>query len=1313
MILDSGCTVHICTPDTHVTHRQIATEPITITIPDGSTMTSTHEGHLDIPALPPAATHTHIVPELNTHSLISLGQLCDAGCTATVDKDEINVSYNNNVVLTGHRSNETTLWHLKYKPESTNQTSVLPYYASATLGTNTTKNIIAFFHAAMFSPTLDTLHKALKLGYITNIPGVSAAALKKYPPFSAATIKGHLDQTRKNIRSTKVMATDDETNEELFPIQLTTNDSNPITNNYCYTTIFEPTGKVYSDQTGNFQYTSLKGNNALVILYDYDSNAILAEPISNRKAATILEATKKLHNVLRRKGRGPQLHILDNECSDIMKNYFNHHQIKYQLAAPGQHRTNAAERAIRTFKNHFIAGLCSIDDNFPINLWDRLLPQAIITINLLRGSRINPKHSAWSQLFGPYDFNKEPIAPPGIRVLVHVKPDNRTTWAPHAEEGWYIGPAQEHYRCYRVYMTDTKSERITDTISWYPTKTTLPTATSLEIVAASLQDVQHELLNQNPPNSICNINEKQITVLKEWTNTFQKIIDPNNRFTYLSESDDDDDDDDDDENKVEHSIIQQQEENTNEATVQRVQPCFHNETTNVSPISQRVENIPHTDTPHNTSENAATMENSAPMHNTDTNTVERMAPDINKPHNKESIVDMVAEQHNQTWPVPRKFTHQHFTRASAKVAYVLENAPQYAFFGNAINPDSGKPAEYLELSKSSRGPLWVDGMSLEIGKLLGTETIRFIPVTEIPTGTRITYAKIVCADRPEKENPIRVRLTIGGNLITYDGTTCTKAAEMPTVKIFINSVLSTPHAKFMTLDLKDFYLNTARMPDKDFAYMKLPTNILPPHILNEYKQMIHKDHIYVEVSKGIYGLPQAGKLANEQLIRHLAPYGYAPCPITPGLWKHETRDISFLLVVDDFGVKYTDRRDVEHLLTALQTSYKVSIDWEGERYCGLILKWEYQRRTCDISMPGYIERALARFDHPKPKKPQDNPFKYIPPEYGAKVQYAPDEDTSELLDEKGKKRIQEILGTLLYYARAVDPTILVTISHLSSQQAKPTVQTMAAVNHLLDYCATHPNAISRFHKSDMVLHVESDASYLSEPKAKSRYAGYHYLSIDPKGTNVMYPPLNAPVLVSANIIKETVASAAEAELAGLFHNGQDALPLIHALNEIGHPQPPTPIQTDNSTAAGLANDTVKQKRSKAMEMRYFWIVDKVDANVFNVYWNQGKTNRADYYSKQHPTKVHRDIRPTIMVTHEHNHTNYYEAIRQQEIEKNKSTSKEGGKGVLISESGLHAYSVSLGHQLVSESDIAQADLSSEFDRFSTQFTSPKNVVVGS
>jgi hypothetical protein len=117
--------------------------------------------------------------------------------------------------------------------------------------------------------------------------------------------------------------------------------------------------------------------------------------------------------------------------------------IDYQLVPPKVHRRNAAERAIRTFKNHFIAGLCSVDKNFPLHLWDKLLPQAELPLNLLRGSRMNPKLSAHAQMHGHFDSNRTPLAPPGIRVRVHLKPSERTTWSPHGTDGWYTGPALE------------------------------------------------------------------------------------------------------------------------------------------------------------------------------------------------------------------------------------------------------------------------------------------------------------------------------------------------------------------------------------------------------------------------------------------------------------------------------------------------------------------------------------------------------------------------------------------------------------------------------------------------------------------------------------------------------------------------------------------------------------------------------------------------------------------------------------------------------------------------------------------------------
>jgi hypothetical protein len=126
----------------------------------------------------------------------------------------------------------------------------------------------------------------------------------------------------------------------------------------------------------------------------------------------------------------------------------------------------------------------------------------------------------------------------------------------------------------------------------------------------------------------------------------------------------------------------------------------------------------------------------------------------------------------------------------------------------------------------------------------------------------------------------------------------------------------------------------------------------------------------------------------------------------------------------------------------------------------------------------------------------------------------------------------------------------------------------------------------------MILAVESDASYLSVIKARSRAAGYFYLTNAPtRPTDALKP--NGAVHVLCHIMREVLSSAAEAELGALFHNGKEACPLRIALEEMGHPQPATPMATDNNTASGIATDTVKQKRSKAIDMRFYWIRDRV------------------------------------------------------------------------------------------------------------------------
>jgi hypothetical protein len=163
-----------------------------------------------------------------------------------------------------------------------------------------------------------------------------------------------------------------------------------------------------------------------MILYDYDSNTILAQPIKDRTVPELLKAFQIMEQVLVARGLQPKLMTVDNEASTLLKSYLHQQDITFQLVP-----RDSAERAIRSCKDHLIAGLCSTDNSFPMHLWYRLLPQALITLNMLRTSRINPKLSAATHIFGQYDFNRAPMAPPGTRIIAHETPNRRSTWAPH------------------------------------------------------------------------------------------------------------------------------------------------------------------------------------------------------------------------------------------------------------------------------------------------------------------------------------------------------------------------------------------------------------------------------------------------------------------------------------------------------------------------------------------------------------------------------------------------------------------------------------------------------------------------------------------------------------------------------------------------------------------------------------------------------------------------------------------------------------------------------------------------------------------
>jgi hypothetical protein len=181
-------------------------------------------------------------------------------------------------------------------------------------------------------------------------------------------------------------------------------------------------GQLYTYLTGKFLVRSSKGNYYVMVCYIYDWNCIKVIPMKSRSASEWVKAYDSIRQELTVKGFKPKLQTLDNKASTALKTFFTVNDIAYQLVPTRCHQSNTSERAIRTFKEYFVAGLSSVDPSFPMHLWDRLLPQSEITLNLLRASRLHPQLSADAHCHGLADYNRTAFAPPECKIISHERP---------------------------------------------------------------------------------------------------------------------------------------------------------------------------------------------------------------------------------------------------------------------------------------------------------------------------------------------------------------------------------------------------------------------------------------------------------------------------------------------------------------------------------------------------------------------------------------------------------------------------------------------------------------------------------------------------------------------------------------------------------------------------------------------------------------------------------------------------------------------------------------------------------------------------
>jgi hypothetical protein len=510
--------------------------------------------------------------------------------------------------------------------------------------------------------------------------------------------------------------------------------------------------------------------------------------MKSRSASEWVKAYDSIHQELTVKGFKPKFQTLDNEASNALKNFFTFNNIAYQLVPPQCHRHNAAELAIRTFKEHFVAGLSSVDPSFPMHLWYRLLPQAEITLNLLRKSRLHPQLSAAAHYHGLVDYNKTAFAPPGCKIIAHENPGKRRNWALRGQHRYSLGPAMHHYRSQNVYISTTASKRIMDTLEFFPHNCQIPQLSSTGRLLMAAKDMTDAFQNPHPDVLLASVGDDTIKALADLAAIFKlKSQQAPSLATKASPA----------------------------TLVQRPSLIPVSIQTLTSPMPERRQTRSHTT-----------------IHTQDIPDVP-LPPRVVTPRTLCHSPPRVPTGSRR--PSPRNLSQDDFCGLdTAHMAIALGNNHwSQRYHANAvIHPVTGKEMEYSALMEDPPlQPLWTQGFGNECGRLFqgirdipGTNTCFFIKLKNIPEDRKITNGKIVCYDKPYKKEKERVRLAVGGDRLDYSGNVATSTADITTFKILINSTLSTEDAAMMMMDIKNYYIGN---PLPRFEYMKMLLSRFP------------------------------------------------------------------------------------------------------------------------------------------------------------------------------------------------------------------------------------------------------------------------------------------------------------------------------------------------------------------------------------------------------------------------------------------------------------------------------------------------------
>eukprot|EP00804_Cyclotella_cryptica_P001131 CCRYP_008401-RA/>CCRYP_008401-RA protein AED:0.27 eAED:0.27 QI:0/0/0/1/0/0/4/0/702 len=476
-MLDSGASKTFV--NTHKGMELTGISDRVIVTTDGAEVPATNTALIPLPALSKGARQAIVVPGLKQKALLIVGMLADNGYTTIFlpgqqgvdiyNDTDINISAARPPILQGCRDHRG-LWMV---PMGDTQ-DVSPGLDVA----ETALNRWSDFACGAGYPTKATLLTAAQRGNLVTFPGLTPENINRHFPESDETQKGHMRQTRQGVRSTKVI---DEDAMLGAPIQ-------PGVKQF----LTPPKrGCTPTKQAG---FPSRQREDTNISWLQSNGNYIDAEPVKLRKAKELTNAYQKIF--CRWKSTGvicPNWHILDNEAPEELKQAIRENKCRVELTPADMHRRNIAERGIQTFKGHFISVLAGVANNFPINQWDKLLPQTVLTLNLLRQANVAPNISAWAYHHGSFDYNQMPLAPMGCEVQFHAKPSRRKTFGEHSGDGFYLKTSEEHYRTHVIFVKKTRAKRLADTVFFKHKYITQPTVTTADAIVNAYRKLQQAI----------------------------------------------------------------------------------------------------------------------------------------------------------------------------------------------------------------------------------------------------------------------------------------------------------------------------------------------------------------------------------------------------------------------------------------------------------------------------------------------------------------------------------------------------------------------------------------------------------------------------------------------------------------------------------------------------------------------------------------------------------------------------------------------------------------------------------------------------